>query len=156
MPSALEAEVLAGLIRRSPGCAVWVSLCCQDGERLSDGSLVREVVPLFAGLEQVCALGVNCTTPEHVTSLIGKIRRAAPATEIVVYPNSGESFDAGQHRWRGDRTEGVAPHPEDGARGFAQQALQWRAAGARLIGGCCRTGPAHVRHIRAALSTATS
>ena len=27
----------------------------------------------------------------------------------------------------------------------------WREAGARLVGGCCRTGPSHVHALRAAL-----
>jgi homocysteine S-methyltransferase len=31
---------------------------------------------------------------------------------------------------------------------FSKEALQWLQAGARLIGGCCRTGPDHVSNLR--------
>jgi homocysteine S-methyltransferase len=35
---------------------------------------------------------------------------------------------------------------------YGQAAKEWQAAGASLIGGCCRTTPEHIRQIRAHLS----
>ena len=48
---------------------------------------------------------------------------------VVVYPNSGEQWDARERAWSGDGT------------GFAALAGEWTGSGARLVGGCCRTGP---------------
>jgi len=59
----------------------------------------------------------------------------------VAYPNSGETYDAAARVWRG------TSDPLD----WGERARAWRAAGARLVGGCCRTGPDHVRAARAAL-----
>ncbi|HRW67872.1 MAG TPA: homocysteine S-methyltransferase family protein, partial [Candidatus Competibacter sp.] len=54
---------------------------------------------------------------------------------IVVYPNSGEVYDSARRCWQG--IGAVAA--------FAEQAREWAAHGARIIGGCCRTGPEHIR-----------
>jgi homocysteine S-methyltransferase len=67
--------------------------------------------------------------------------REATAKPIVVYPNSGETWDAAARRWAG-----CGAFPVDLVR-------SWRAAGAALIGGCCRTGPAQITAIRHALET---
>jgi homocysteine S-methyltransferase len=40
------------------------------------------------------------------------------------------------------------------AEAFAEAAVAWRQAGASLIGGCCRTGPAHIAALRARLGKA--
>jgi len=74
-------------------------------------------------MDQVVAVGINCTSPDHLPSLISKVRVGDKA--VVVYPNSGETYEADTHRWHG------AVEPLD----FAQAAKQWREAGASLIGG---------------------
>jgi len=55
----------------------------------------------------------------------------------VVYPNSGESWDAEARCWTGKGD------PES----FGAQAAEWYAAGAQIVGGCCRTRPEHVRQV---------
>jgi homocysteine S-methyltransferase len=60
----------------------------------------------------------------------------------VVYPNSGEGWDAEARCWIGEAE----------AAEFGTLARQWREAGAQIIGGCCRTGPEHVAIIRGALA----
>ena len=142
LPSLREAEVLLELLRQTPAVKAWLSFSCRDGERISDGTPVAEAAALCAGHRQVLAVGVNCTAPRFVTPLVAEIRRAAPAKPVVVYPNSGEIWDAAARRWTGDTD------PLD----FAAAAVAWRGAGARLIGGCCRTGPRHVAALKAALS----
>jgi homocysteine S-methyltransferase len=61
---------------------------------------------------------------------------------LVAYPNSGESYDAARKAW-----SGIAETERWGELG-----RRWRDAGARLLGGCCRTGPDEVRRLRDALS----
>lgn len=62
---------------------------------------------------------------------------------LVAYPNSGEEWDAKAREWvqetgfRGDR----------GASDFGRMSQDWLAAGATVLGGCCRTTPAHIEKI---------
>lgn len=137
IPSLLEARALARLLGESPGTAAWLSFCCRDESRLSDGGELAATVADLEGVEAIVAFGVNCTAPRHVTGLIAALR---PVTKkpIAVYPNSGEAWDAAAHRWTG-----LAEPLELGVA-----SVRWHAAGARLVGGCCRTGPEHVRQIR--------
>jgi homocysteine S-methyltransferase len=140
IPSAVEARALLSLLSARPEVRAWLSFSCRDAERLSDGTLFTDAVRSAAAHPQVVAVGLNCTAPEHVEALL---RAAARVTEkpLVAYPNSGESWDAARRRWRGATDEA----------GWGERAKTWRRAGGRLLGGCCRTGPAHVRALRAAL-----
>ena len=142
IPSIQEAEVLRELIEETPDACVWVSFSCRDGERISDGTPLEECAALFNNCGAVIAVGVNCTPPRMISSLIGRARRGAPDKRIVVYPNSGQTYDGERRVWVGDA------EPMQ----FGPLAREWLRGGASLIGGCCRTGPQHVRAIRDALS----
>jgi homocysteine S-methyltransferase len=133
IPSGPEARALATLLRASPGIPAWVSFSCRVEARLRDGTPLVDCVRLFETVPRLVAVGVNCTSPDFIEALVAT---AATATRrpLVAYPNSGETYDAATKTWAG------SPASDWGARGRA-----WRRAGARLIGGCCRTGPAHVR-----------
>jgi len=139
IPSYPEARALARLLEHTPGVKAWVSFSCRDGERLNDGTPIREAAALFGGNPDVVAVGANCTAPRHIPSLIGCLSGGLP---VVVYPNSGETWDAGDRRWLG-----LADPVE-----FGQAAKEWQRLGASLIGGCCRTTPEHIAQIRAHLS----
>jgi len=86
----------------------------------------------------VFAVGINCTAPRLVSALIAEARRGAPGKAIVVYPNSGEDYDAVSKTWSGTACD--LDHE------FA--VTEWHRAGASLIGGCCRTGPDDISAIR--------
>lgn len=137
IPSFPEARALAALLGRTPA---WFSFSCRDGERICDGTPIEECARHLDRLPKVAAIGVNCTPPRFVESLVRRIRTAT-TKPIVVYPNSGETWDAARRRWTGTRDPGE----------FAEMAVRWRDAGATMIGGCCRTGPAHIRALRARL-----
>ncbi|GAB3458680.1 homocysteine S-methyltransferase [Streptomonospora sediminis] len=137
IPSFAEARALVRLLAETPGVRAWFSFTCVDGEHISDGTPLAECAALLAGNPQVVAVGANCTAPRHITDLIGRIR-GVPA---VVYPNSGASWDPRTREWSG------GGDPAD----FGAAAREWQRAGARLIGGCCRTTPEHIRRVRAHL-----
>ncbi|MCZ6889117.1 MAG: homocysteine S-methyltransferase [Gammaproteobacteria bacterium] len=125
-----EAQALASLLHNKQA---WFSFCCRDEKHISDGTPIAECAAFLdscAKSDKVFAIGVNCTPPQFVESLICEIR-SATQKPIVVYPNSGERYENGD--WHGK--------PAD----FAALAKRWRAAGAEHIGGCCRTGPDHIR-----------
>ena len=140
IPSAAEARALGALLAESPGPPAWVSFSCRDGERLRDGTPFAECVRLLDRIPRVLAVGVNCTAPAHVESLL---RTAVRSTRkpLVAYPNSGESYDPERKGWSGTA----------GTRSWGELGRLWREAGARLVGGCCRTGPDEVRSLRAAV-----
>ena len=141
IPSGLEARALARLLDEVPGPPAWLSFSCPDGRRLADGSDLGAIVGELDAHRRIVAFGVNCTAPLHVAGLVARLRGATDKP-IAVYPNSGEVWDAAGKRW--------CEQPRS-RTDFGDAAVAWRRAGARLIGGCCRTGPRDVRRVRASL-----
>lgn len=141
IPDRVEAEVLSELLH-DVATPAWVSFSCRDEQHISDGTPLAAAVAPFAGHPRVRAVGVNCTAPHLVTALIHELRAAVPDAAVVVYPNSGETYATDGNAWSG---------PASQSR-LADMALEWHAAGARLIGGCCRIGPAQIAEIRHALN----
>ncbi len=133
IPAIEEAGVLKEVLDnvRHPA---WVSFCCRDDSCISDGTRIEEAAGLFTGHPRVFAVGVNCTAPRHITTLIGRIRQAAPGKRVVAYPNSGETYRAADGSWHGSME----------AVDWGEAAQEWLAAGATIVGGCCRMGPAHI------------
>ena len=141
IPSALEARILVELLRLTPDVHAWFSFSCRDGERVSDGTPITEVVSPLDDEPRVVAVGVNCTAPRHIPFLIDRLREVTEKP-IVVYPNSGEAYHAAAKRWLG----------ETDSTDFGSASRAWVEGGARVIGGCCRTGPDHIRAVRASVA----
>jgi homocysteine S-methyltransferase len=137
IPSFAEARALSRLLRETPENFAWFSFSCRDGRHISDGTLLVECAAYLAGFKQVAAIGVNCTLPRYIPGLIQEITRVTDMP-VIVYPNSGEQYDPATKRWLGESV------PAE----FGTFSREWRKLGAALIGGCCRTGPAHIRQIR--------
>jgi len=133
IPSLTESEVLAELLRACKTPA-WVSFCCRDEGHISDGTPIEDAASLFRDHPTVLAVGINCTPPQYVVSLIRRLRKVLPDTAILAYPNSGETYDATENSWTGT----VSPLD------CATAAQDWISAGAKLVGGCCRMGPKHI------------
>jgi homocysteine S-methyltransferase len=138
IPSLREALVLARLLAEFPSASAWISFACADGAYTCEGQRIAECVSRLNDFPQVVSVGVNCTRPEYVTSLLQSMRDHTDKP-LLVYPNSGEHYDARTRQWTG--LADSSP--------FAQQARGWYEQGARLIGGCCRTRPSDIRAIRA-------
>jgi len=136
VPSLEEARAIVAALEQHPRIAAWVTFICKDEEHVAHGESIEECAALLDSGPQIVAVGINCTAPALVTGLVRKIR-ASTAKPIVVYPNSGEGWDAQTRSWTG-----VAD-----AVGFGALPREWLSAGAQIVGGCCRTGPEHVRAI---------
>ena len=128
VPDVDEAEALVNLVR-STGMPAWLSYTI-DGPRTRAGQPLSEAFAVAAGVDEIVAVGVNCCAPEDVLPAIGVI--ADIGKPAIVYPNSGERWDDQRQAWTGRR------------RFSAELARQWVAAGARIVGGCCRVGPADI------------
>jgi homocysteine S-methyltransferase len=136
LPCLREALVLARLLSDFPSITAWVSFSCRDGAHNCEGDAIARCAAELQEYPQVAAVGVNCTAPEHVGELLLRLREATDKP-LLTYPNSGERYQALTKRWCGPQT----------ATPFAVMARAWFQAGARLIGGCCRTTPEDIRAI---------
>jgi homocysteine S-methyltransferase len=141
IPAAAEAEALLAEAE-ALGVPIWLSLTTTVGAdgvvRTRRGEPAAEVFAMAKDVDVVLAVGVNCTDPVGVLPAIEVA--SVSGKPVVVYPNSGERWDAASRTWTG--APGVTP----------DAVPAWVAAGARLIGGCCRVRPQHIAAIAAALT----
>ena len=129
VPDTGEAEAMLAAAAGT-GVDVWLSYTI-DGDRTRAGQPLDEAFGLARDNDQVIAVGVNCCAPRDV-ALAADIAARVTGKPVVVYPNSGERWDATARQWNGTPL-------------FSPELVQvWRAAGATLIGGCCRVGPAGI------------
>jgi homocysteine S-methyltransferase len=143
IPCAAEVEALVAELAGT-GVPAWISVtarmhdgvpCTAAGEPLSD------VFGAVRGVDEVIAVGVNCCEAQSAADML-RAATVSAGKPGVVYPNSGEVWDAGARRWTGSGS-------------FDPALVQdWRSAGAVLIGGCCRVEPEAVAAISVGLRDA--
>lgn len=138
IPSAQEAAVLMGLLDELE-LPAWLSVTCEDASHTRRGDDVRDLFAMARGHDRLVAVGVNCTAPEHVETLVATAVGAS-GKPVVAYPNSGESWDGARRRWGGD---GVGVDPV--------AARRWVVAGALWVGGCCRVSSDDIARLAADL-----
>jgi homocysteine S-methyltransferase len=139
LPSLEEAHAIGEALAPWPDMVAWFSFTCKDAEHVAHGERLSECAAMVAEFPQTVAIGVNCTLPALIPSLIGELR-GATGKPVVVYPNSGEGWDAVHRCWTGT---------SDPA-GYGAMAREWFRAGARMVGGCCRTRPEHIMQVKVA------
>lgn len=141
IPSKHEALVCADLAEEL-GLDYWISFSCMSGTKINEGDLIRDcvkdLIPGHPGLKMV---GVNCTNPKFILSLIGEIKaglqEAGSDLPVAVYPNSGEKYDPSTKTWT-KAGEGMA---------FGAYAFEYMKAGAKAVGGCCTTVASHIKQV---------
>ncbi|QHW31788.1 homocysteine S-methyltransferase [Paenibacillus rhizovicinus] len=139
IPCLREAKAIIGLLEAEfPGVYAWISFSAKDAQHISSGETIAECAQWLDAHEQVAAVGVNCTPPQYINALVGEIGRHT-AKPVIAYPNSGETYDPADKTWTSAGS----------VDSYGCSAKQWHEAGARLIGGCCRTTPADVKAIAA-------
>ena len=129
IPSMQEVQVLKGLLSETRKMG-WISFSCKDGKHLNDGTPIAEAAELLKDEPNILAIGVNCTSPEYISDLIRNIKPHSGDKKIVVYPNSGEAYDAESKTWSAS----------SGSLIFEKINKEWISLGADIIGGCCRIG----------------
>ncbi|MFD1485424.1 homocysteine S-methyltransferase [Lacticaseibacillus baoqingensis] len=138
MPNLQELTALVHLLENEfPTMTAWASLSVGDAhDQLCDGTALEAVCQLLNESPQIEAIGINCTAMTNVAQTLAVLR---PLTHkpLVVYPNNGDHYDPSDKTW----------HVTPNAPSFAALAPQWQQAGAKIIGGCCRTTPADIRAI---------
>jgi homocysteine S-methyltransferase len=136
IPDMDEAEALLTVISGT-GIPAWLTYSI-DGDRTRAGQPLAEAFALARNVPEVVAVGVNCCAPADVSAAIATARDVT-GKPVIVYPNSGEDWDAQRRTW-----VGTSQHS-------ARQAQQWVADGARIVGGCCRVLPIDIDDIARAV-----
>ncbi|MGB3475292.1 MAG: homocysteine S-methyltransferase [Mycobacterium sp.] len=135
VPDLDEAAALVGLVQEA-NVPAWLTYTI-DGTLTRAGQPLAEAFAVAAGVPQIVAVGVNCCAPDDVLPAI-EIAAEVTGKPVVAYPNSGEHWSPGG--WTGPARFSPALVP------------QWVAAGARIVGGCCRVSPADISELAAAVS----
>jgi len=88
-------------------------------------------------------IGVNCSGgPSQLLRILKQMRQAEPNAKFWVKPNAG---------WP-EQVSGRIMYPAD-ADYFGEYAVQFRQAGANIVGGCCGTTPQHIAVMKKALES---
>ena len=131
VPSFDEARAIAGLMDEYDNMPYWISFTACDNRNISCGRPFADCVKMLSGRPSLVAAGINCSDPSFFSSLLESARPFSDKP-FIVYPNSGEMYNAVDRHWFGrSRVEKLGAF-----------AVEWAGLGARIIGGCCRTGPA--------------
>jgi homocysteine S-methyltransferase len=136
IPDADEAEALVNIVH-SLGVPAWLSYTIA-GSRTRAGQPLDDAFAVTAGVPEIVAVGVNCCAPADVLAAIGPA--GGTGKPVIVYPNSGEHWDPARRAWFGE------------SQFSATLAAQWVAAGARVVGGCCRVRPTDIAELAAGLT----
>lgn len=132
IPCLAEVEALLAEVdgSRQP---CWLSITCTR-DRTRAGEPAAAAFSLARDVEEIVAVGVNCIDPAEAYPLVRSASEAS-GKPAVIYPNSGERWDSTARTWTGSK------------RLQAKDVTDWISGGARLVGGCCRVGPAEIQAI---------
>jgi S-methylmethionine-dependent homocysteine/selenocysteine methylase len=135
------AEAKAAMRGAKPtGLPVLVSFLCRNARELWSGERIEDAVRAVELLNPEAIL-VNCVAPDIAADLVAEMARVT-RLPLGCNPNAGEP-DLERGIWNFD--------PSWTPTRFAEAAALWVARGAQLVGGCCGTGPDHIRALRLAL-----
>ncbi|WP_442575500.1 homocysteine S-methyltransferase [Microbacterium sp. F51-2R] len=137
IPSLAEVEAIAAELE-GLGVPAWLSVTI-DGPRLRTGESLADAFAIADATDEIVAVGVNCCAAADVAGAL-EIARRTTAKALLAYPNSGEVWDADRRSWSGD------------GKPLAGYVGEWLSAGTRLVGGCCRVGPAELRGVAEAVA----
>ncbi|PIA12671.1 Homocysteine S-methyltransferase [Coemansia reversa NRRL 1564] len=114
----------------------WISFTAFAEGNVAYGEAIEDAVRVVEASPSVCAIGINCVPQQCVPGLLTRIRRAT-LMPIICYPNC--------QTWTGSMEEWTNNNGQVTPAEFAHNARLWVQAGAMVVGGCCRTTPAHIR-----------
>ena len=127
VPDVDEAEALVGLVHEF-GVPAWLSYTIA-GTTTRAGQPLADAFAVAADVPEIVAVGVNCCAPADVEPAVA-VARETTGKPVIVYPNSGEEWD------------GAAPNVDRQVAVVGRTSRRGgSAAGARIVGGCCRVRP---------------
>lgn len=194
IPSLLECKALVKLLTsptfpsdtQSSLPAFWISLACRNGSELNDGTPVVQALRVLREIpvDILQGIGFNCCDSQYLRSLCQLLvqeylehaaaadainsfhRRLGAVRAILLYPNSGETYDADAKDWvphtgcrdgstLADRLSQIVHDIRDQWRkGMTDMEKQEGIDKGPLpvptivLGGCCRTQPDTISRLR--------
>ncbi|ANU15663.1 homocysteine S-methyltransferase [Planococcus maritimus] len=136
LPCLVEAKAIVSVLEEFPQVSAWFTFSAKDEFHISDGKLIADCAKWLEEQPQVAAIGINCTAPQFIESLIQEVKSTS-SKPVIVYPNSGATYDPVSKTWS----------EEPSASAFSANSKAWYQAGADIIGGCCSTTPADIAAI---------
>ena len=137
IPLADEALLIAEILEELGAPPAWFSFGFADETQTYGLDPVDKAVLSIAGYADLVAIGMNCTHPRYVDSLLASMSELVSGIPLIVYPNHGREWDAVARCWIGDSTSISA----------VETVKRWVDLGARFIGGCCGIGPEDIAHL---------
>ena len=131
------------------GKPVWLSWSIEDSgaANLRSGESVREAWEDIADRD-VSAVLLNCSPPEAISKVLPELVSICNLP-VGAYANA---FTLIPHKWAFHGDESIPPSRADlTPQVYAEYAAGWVAAGARIVGGCCEVGPAHIARLNQVL-----
>ena len=161
IPSVKEAEAVLQTLRECPNAKAWVSFSCQDGNSFKEPHKRDATKTAFGeswadsifslqekyGRDQLIGVGVNCTAPSSIRPLLDsfenhpKRKQFPPEVALVIYPNSGESWNPDKGYFFGDNF-----------KPFSEYCKEWLSLkelrhSKLWLGGCCQVFPSDINHL---------
>ncbi|WP_425099909.1 homocysteine S-methyltransferase family protein [Tropicibacter sp. S64] len=149
--SSLDHARSALLAVRDHGRPVWLSLTVDDadGTRLRSGEPVAEALEIAA--DGAAAILANCSVPEAMPAALEIFAR-----QSLPYGAYANAFTMITEAFLQDAptVAALSARTDLGPAAYADHALRWVDMGATILGGCCETGPEHIREIASRLRAA--
>jgi len=146
IPLADEALLIAEILEELGAPPAWFSFGFADETQTFGLDAVDKAVLSIAGYADLVAIGMNCTHPRYVDSLLASMSELVSGIPLIVYPNHGREWDAVARCWIGDS---ISISSVETVRG-------WVDLGVRFVGGCCGVNPVGIAELviaRDSLST---
>jgi S-methylmethionine-dependent homocysteine/selenocysteine methylase len=132
--------VAAARAAKKTGLPFVASMVTDGSGRLLSGESIGSAAHAVAPFRPV-ALSINCVPARKLESDFDDLVSVAPGIPLAAYGNLG--LPADDIGWA--FTQELSPSA------YAEYARRWLAVGARLVGGCCGTTPAHTAAVRETL-----
>jgi len=139
-------EARAAVVAASAtGKPVWLSWSIEDtgASRLRSGELLHAAWQDIADSGVSAAL-LNCSPPEAISMVLPELVSMCDIP-TGAYANA---FTPIPEKWDFHGDESIPPSRTDVTpEAYADHAADWVSAGARIVGGCCEVGPAHIAQL---------
>jgi len=136
IPCAEEGTAIVEFMKDYPELPYWIVFSVKDEVHISNGDVFADFIKNTKFSDNLIGCGINCSDPGNTTAILKGLQNLEKKN-FVVYPNSGEIYDKHCNCWK---------EPENMDL-FLASVSTWYEFGAKIIGGCCRTGPEEVKFI---------
>lgn len=150
--ASLEQAESALMGAQAAGKPVWLSVSVNDhdGARLRSDEHISGLRPILERYRPAAVL-VNCSVPEAMSAALAEVARFG--LPFGAYAN-GFTHISGNFLKDAPTVAALTHRHDLTPEKYTDFALSWVAQGATIVGGCCEVGPAHIRHLHAALVAA--